>query len=95
MRKEILMALLVLGLAIPVMGDANGVLRIDSEPQGADVYLWTVGNYVGTTPFYVTADTFPINQYLRISKDGYWNGTFAIFPMMFKQPYVKAYMVKR
>ena len=82
----------------PALADSNGILRIESDPVGADVYILlgpNAGEYVGTTPFSISLSDAPLSTYLKIVKPGYYQGIFALNSYMFKQPYVKAYMVPK
>lgn len=72
-------------LSIPASADSNGLLRIESDPTGADVYVKygiDAGKYLGNTPFYYDPALNGGVTYMKFVKPGYRDAIGIVFKYM-------------
>ena len=80
---------------IPTLADSNGMLRIESSPNGADAYVKygpDAGKYLGITPFLYNPTLNGGVTYITLKKPGYRDSTGVVFKYMAKLDFTKIYL---
>ncbi len=74
---------------------AANPLKIESDPTGADVYLYGgvhSGQYLGKTPIYFDVNSNGGINFLKLVKSGYNDGATGVFKSYSMFPFIRVYL---